>query len=91
MSWTEWWIIYLLVINLIGFSVMGVDKWKAIKGKWRIREKHLWTYFIIGGSVGGLIGMYFFHHKTKHRQFTVGIPVVIFLQIAGFVYFRIVS
>ena len=74
-------IIYLIVINIISFLAMWIDKEKAKKNKWRISESALFTLSILGGSIGGLIGMYTFRHKTKKARFTIGIPVILFLQI----------
>ena len=74
-------IIYLVVINLIGFLLMGFDKKKAEKGKWRTKEATLLTIALIGGSIGSLMGMYKFRHKTKKARFYIGIPIMIILQI----------
>ena len=74
-------LIYLTIVNIIAFIVYGVDKWKARKNQWRISEKKLLFLAIIGGSVGALAGMYIFHHKTLHKKFTVGVPVILILQI----------
>lgn len=74
-------LIYLTIVNIIAFIVYGVDKWKARKNQWRIAEKKLLFLAIIGGSVGALAGMYIFHHKTLHKKFTVGVPVILILQI----------
>ena len=73
---------YLLIINAAGFLLMLVDKFKAKRGLWRIPEATLMGVAAIGGSVGSLLGMYTFRHKTKHPKFTVGIPVILVLQIA---------
>ena len=72
---------YLLVINLIGFCAMGIDKFKAKKNFWRTKEKTLFTIAIIGGSIGSIIGMYVFRHKTKHNSFVFGMPVILAIQI----------
>lgn len=69
-------IIYLTIINLIAFIAMGIDKSKAIKGKWRIPEKRLFLYVILGGGIGGCLGMYVFRHKTKHASFKAGFPLI---------------
>ena len=68
---------YLLIINAAGFLLMLVDKWKAKKNRWRIRESTLLIVAALGGSVGSLLGMYIFRHKTLHLKFTVGIPVIL--------------
>ena len=80
------WIIYLILINAIGFFIMLVDKRKAIKNRWRIPEKTLFLIALAGGSVGALAGMYCFRHKTKHKRFTVGIPFILFLQLVLLVF-----
>ena len=82
-------IIYLIGINLVKFIVYGIDKRKAIKHKYRIPEKNLFGLAFLGGSVGALLGMYAFRHKTRVWYFVVGIPVVLFLQIGITVYIAI--
>lgn len=67
--------IYLLIINAVGFVIMLVDKIKAKKRAWRIPEATLMTVAAVGGSLGSLLGMYIFRHKTKHPRFTVGVPL----------------
>ena len=74
-------VIYLAVINIIAFIMFGADKARAVKGKWRISEAALILAALLGGSIGALAGMRIFHHKTKHRKFTIGIPVILALQI----------
>ncbi len=74
-------IIYIVLINIITFSIFGIDKLKAVKNKWRIPEKILFLFSIIGGSVGGLLGMYTFRHKTQKTAFKFGIPVILIVQI----------
>ncbi len=73
-------IIYIIAINLIGFFIMGIDKRKARRGKWRISERTLFTIALLFGSIGILIGMYVFRHKTKHLIFTIGIPTILVIQ-----------
>ncbi len=81
-------LLYLIVINTISFVVMGIDKKRARNHQWRISEKLLFLYAIIGGSIGSIIGMRVFHHKTKHKQFIYGMPILLFLQTTlGFVIF----
>ena len=82
-------LIYAAVINIITFAVCGADKAKARKNLWRVRESTLFLLSAIGGSVGMLIGMRAFRHKTKHKAFTVGIPLILALQLAGIAYFVI--
>lgn len=83
---TEVVLIYLLTINALGFLLMTVDKYKAKKNLWRIPESTLMTVALIGGSIGSLVGMYTVRHRTKHLKFTVGIPVILVLQIAAFIW-----
>ncbi len=75
-------LIYLLVMNLITFLMYGVDKRKAIKNKWRIPEKTLLGAAFLGGSVGALLGMKVFRHKTKHWKFKICVPVCLVLHAA---------
>lgn len=75
-------LIYLLIINALGFLLMLADKQSAQKSLWRIPESTLLTAAVLGGSIGCLIGMYAIRHKTKHLKFTLGIPVILFAQIA---------
>lgn len=74
-------IIYLIIINLIAFLAMYIDKRKAKYGKWRIPEQTLFILALIGGSVGAIVGMYTFRHKTKKLRFSIGFPVMLALQI----------
>ena len=71
---------YLLIINAAGFLLMLVDKWKAKKNRWRVRESTLLLVAALGGSVGSLAGMYLFLHKTQHLKFTLGIPLILAAQ-----------
>lgn len=71
---------YLLIINALGFLLMLVDKWKAKKNRWRVRESTLLLIAALGGSVGSLLGMYLFRHKTLHLKFTLGIPLILAAQ-----------
>ncbi len=73
-------VIYLAFVNLAGFFLMGLDKWKAKHKKWRISEKTLFLAAIVGGSIGTWAGMYVFRHKTRHWYFTVGMPLILVLQ-----------
>lgn len=73
--------IYLLLINAVGFGIMLYDKFLAKNNLWRIPEKTLFGIAIFGGSVGCLIGMYTARHKTRHKSFTIGMPVMVALQI----------
>ena len=76
-------ILYLLIINAVSFFLMLTDKLRAKKNKWRIRESTLLISAGFGGSLGALAGMYTFRHKTKHMKFTLGIPVILVLQITA--------
>lgn len=72
--------IYLAVVNCFLFILMGVDKFKAIKGAYRIPEVTLFLVALLGGGVGGTFGMYSFRHKTKHLKFAVGFPLIAVVQ-----------
>ncbi len=76
-------LIYLLIINALGFTLMLVDKQKAKKSQWRIPENTLLAVAVLGGTLGSLAGMDIFRHKTKHRKFSIGLPVLLVLQIAA--------
>ncbi|MFW5631366.1 MAG: DUF1294 domain-containing protein [Acetivibrio ethanolgignens] len=76
-------IIYFILINLAGFAVMSIDKRKAIHGQWRIPEKTLSGIALLGGSVGSILGMEVFRHKTKHLSFRAGMPAILILQLAA--------
>ncbi len=73
--------IYLAVINVITFFMYGIDKWKAKRSKWRIRETALLGLAMLGGSVGAWLGMKVWHHKTMHKKFKYGIPLILVAQI----------
>ena len=75
-------LIYLLIINALGFLLMLVDKYKARNGLWRIPEATLMGVAALGGSIGSLAGMYLVRHKTQHPKFTVGIPAILIAQLA---------
>ncbi|MBP3949722.1 DUF1294 domain-containing protein [Bacillus suaedae] len=75
------WYVYVLLINVIGFSVMGIDKQRAKKGQYRISERTLFLFALIGGSIGVFTGMNLFRHKTKKRSFSLGLPMIIIAQI----------
>ena len=78
-----WIMIYLVAASLFGFILMGADKRKAVQHKWRIPEKSLFLIALAGGSVGVLLGMVVFRHKTKHLSFLLGIPMIIAAQICA--------
>lgn len=75
-------LIYLAVINIVTFFVYGIDKWKAKRSKWRIEESTLLWWAAAGGSVGALLGMKAWHHKTLHHKFTWGVPAILLAQLA---------
>ncbi|MCR5775582.1 MAG: DUF1294 domain-containing protein [Lachnospiraceae bacterium] len=75
--------VYLLAINLITFICYAADKRKAVGHKWRIKESTLIGLCVIGGSVGGLLGMYLMHHKTKKPLFFIGVPLILIAQTAA--------
>ena len=73
--------VYLAIVNITGFIIMGVDKSKAKRRKWRIPEATLFLVAAIGGSIGSIAGMYAFRHKTKHWYFVYGMPVILLIQV----------
>lgn len=74
--------LYLLIVNLVGFLLMGLDKRRAKRGAWRISEKTLFLPPLLGGTVGAILGMRVFHHKTRHWYFRYGLPALLVLQLA---------
>ena len=72
---------YLIITNIVTFLVYGLDKWKAKKSKWRIREVALLGLAVLGGSIGAWLGMKVWHHKTMHKKFRYGIPAIIIIQL----------
>ena len=84
--------IYLIIINLIGYAMMGMDKKRAIRGAWRISEASLFLTALMGGALGCTLGMNYFRHKTKHWYFRFGMPLILFIQIVlgiCFLYFTL--
>lgn len=77
-------LIYLVIINIVTFVLYAADKVKAMRHKWRIPEAVLLFFALIGGSVGALLGMVLCRHKTKHRKFTIGVPLILILQVVLF-------
>ena len=77
----EYAILYVVIMNILGVAVMGIDKYKAQHKLWRIPEKTLFLVSILGGSIGTWTGMYLFRHKTKHWYFVVGMPLILAIQI----------
>ena len=86
---TKNFIIYLIIINIIGFLIMLIDKRKAEKGKWRIPEKTIFIITALGGGLGTIAGMYTFRHKTQKVQFVIGLPAITILEIIGIIYYII--
>ena len=82
---------YLLAVNIATFFMYGIDKYKAKKGNWRISEATLLLMAAIGGSIGAWVGMRVWHHKTMHKKFMYGIPIIIIMQIAVLVYLHIAN
>ena len=85
--------VYVIGINLVLFAVMGIDKFIARKVLWRIPEKTLFGLAIAGGSIGGILGMKLFRHKTRHNSFRFGFPAILMAQLAliGFVVFQLMA
>lgn len=81
---------YLLGINFVSFFLMGLDKFKARRNLWRIPERVLFGSAALGGSVGAILGMQIFRHKTRHKSFAAGIPAILILQLllAGFLLWK---
>ena len=84
-------LVYLLLVNAAGFFIMLADKLKARRNQWRIPEATLMLVAAIGGSVGSLIGMYTVRHKTKHLKFTLGIPLILAVQLVGLTWLMILQ
>lgn len=82
-------IIYFVIINIIGFLIMYIDKQKAKKGKWRIPEKVLFIITALGGGIGTISGMYIFRHKTQKIAFIIGFPAITILEIIAIIYFTL--
>lgn len=74
-------IVYLCIINALSFLLMLIDKQKAKKKRWRVPEATLLGFCAIGGSVGGLLGMFLLRHKTLHKRFSIGIPVMLVIHL----------
>ena len=79
-------VLYILLINCIGFGAMALDKYKAERSKWRISEKTLFLITLLGGGIGTISGMYAFKHKTKKIYFTIGFPTILISEILIIVY-----
>ena len=73
--------VYLVIMNIVGFVMMGIDKRRAVRHEWRISEAALFMVAVFGGGIGCISGMYTFHHKTKHWYFVMGMPAIVFIHI----------
>jgi uncharacterized membrane protein YsdA (DUF1294 family) len=80
---------YIIVVNIVTFLVYGIDKWKAKQGSWRISEATLLILAVIGGSIGALLGMKVWRHKTQHKKFKYGVPAILIIQIITIGYLSI--
>ncbi|MBQ1402101.1 MAG: DUF1294 domain-containing protein [Oscillospiraceae bacterium] len=80
----QFFLIYLILVNLVAFLLFGLDKRKVQMHQWRISEKALFIPAILGGSIGAILGMHLFHHKTKHWYFRFGLPLILILHLAAF-------
>lgn len=80
-------ICYLTIINVTAFALMGFDKQRAKRHLWRISEKTLFLSALAGGSIGAILGMYTFRHKTRHTSFVYGMPVILIFQLFLIIYF----
>lgn len=77
---------YVVLMSLIAFAAFGLDKYKAKTNRWRTRERTLFLFALLGGGVGAFLGMKVFHHKTLHKQFAIGIPAIMVVQLLIFGY-----
>lgn len=76
--------VYLLLVNIVGFSLMGIDKKRAVRGAWRISEASLFLSALLGGALGCTLGMHYFHHKTRHWYFRYGMPAIFTVELLLF-------
>ena len=86
----KWLLIWVLALSMLDFVLMGVDKRKAKKHRWRVPEKTFFLIALVGGSPGAILGMYAFRHKTRHWYFKWGLPAILIAQLAlgGWLYWR---
>ena len=80
MTAKEWFLLYVLIVNFAAFCLFGVDKWKAVKHRYRIPERALFAVALAGGSFGARLGMSLFCHKTRKRRFVIGVPLIFLAQ-----------
>ena len=78
----KWIALWLLFWSILDYVLMGVDKWKAKRNRWRVPEKTFFLVALLGGTLGAILGMYAFHHKTRHWYFKWGLPVMLIAQLA---------
>ena len=78
--------LYVIIVNIVGFAMMGIEKRKAKRGAFRIPEANLFLTALVGGSIGCIAGMYTFRHKTKHKSFVFGMPAILIVQLAVILY-----
>ena len=83
MGWIDWLAGYCALMSLVSFIQFGMDKRRAQKHQWRIPEKILFLTAMAGGSPGAILGMVFFRHKTLHKSFRVGLPMILVLQVSA--------
>lgn len=88
MNFNQFAILYLIIINLLGFAIMGIDKKKAKMGNRRIPENTLFAFAFLGGGIGTIAGMYTFRHKTRKLSFKIGMPLIVILEISIYVFFK---
>lgn len=86
----KWLALWVLFWSILDYVLMGVDKWKAKRERWRVPEKTFFLVAVLGGSLGAILGMYAFHHKTRHWYFKWGLPAILIAQIAlgGWLYWH---
>ena len=82
-NWIHIALIYFAAINVVTFFLYGIDKWKAKRSKWRLSEATLIWMAVVGGSIGAWLGMKTWHHKTQHKKFKYGLPLILLMQIAA--------
>ncbi|WP_366026913.1 DUF1294 domain-containing protein [uncultured Flavonifractor sp.] len=86
----KWLALWVLFWSILDYVLMGIDKWKARRERWRVPEKTFFLVALLGGSLGAILGMYAFHHKTRHWYFKWGLPAILIAQIAlgGWLYWH---
>ena len=86
----KWLALWVLFWSILDYVLMGIDKWKARRERWRVPEKTFFLVALLGGTLGAILGMYAFHHKTRHWYFKWGLPAILIAQIAlgGWLYWH---